>query len=175
MNNLMIDVETFGTVPGCAIRSIGACFFNWDEIGESFYTNIDTPSCLEAGLHIDPRTKAWWDNQAKAAKDALEADQKPLKTALQDFRRWVITNTGDKAQLQVWSHGLSFDIPIINYAQAQLRLYTVWNYYNERDTRTMIWLANPEEIVFIGTAHNALYDAQHQARQMQACYKKLRP
>lgn len=188
MNDLMIDLETYGLQQDCAIRSIGARFFDIEsgELGEFFYANIDPKTCEDLNLYVDPQTKAWWSMQSKEAKEALEADTRPVKEVIENFRRWIITNTKDKAQLRVWSHGLSFDIPVINHTQSLLRLSPVWNYYMERDTRTMIWMAyrkNPEidlrhpevalKVPFEGTAHNALHDADHQARIMHACFRTI--
>ena len=184
MNDLMIDLETYGLQVDCAIRSIGACFFDVDSdaVGETFYANIDPKTCEDINLYIDPKTKAWWSMQSKAAREALEVDTRPVKEVFESFRRWIITNTVDKTRLQVWSHGLSFDVPIINHTQSLLRLLPVWNYYNERDTRTMLWLAakknpaiDPKEpeialgVPFVGTEHNALDDALHAVRLRQAC------
>lgn len=49
--NIMLDLETWGTKPGCDIRSIGACVFWPDSIGEcvaregpkTFYIACDNP------------------------------------------------------------------------------------------------------------------------------------
>ena len=35
MSDVMLDLETWGTRPGCAIRSIGACVFNPNGEGTS--------------------------------------------------------------------------------------------------------------------------------------------
>lgn len=181
MNDLMIDLETYGLNVDCTLRSVGACFFDIEtnEVGETFYGNITLQSCLDIGMYVDPQTKAWWGNQSKESQAALEVAQRPVKDVITDFRRWVITNTRNKEALRVWSHGLSFDIPILNFVQAALRLRPAWNFWNERDTRTMIWIAerrDPEETArqrasFDGVQHNALDDARNQARVMQMCFK----
>lgn len=42
MNNVMLDLETFGTQPGSVIRSIGAVVFDpfSDKLGKEFYVNM---------------------------------------------------------------------------------------------------------------------------------------
>ena len=46
----MLDLETWGTKPGSAIRSIGAALFTLDgNIGGTFYCNVDEQSCLDIG------------------------------------------------------------------------------------------------------------------------------
>lgn len=177
MNDLMIDLETYGLTLDSSVRSIGACFFDIesDAIGEKFYVNIDLESCLKLNLHVNPQTKAWWAMQGKEAKEVLEVDQQPVKKAIESFRRWIITNTADKTKFHVWSNGVNFDLPILNFVQAQLRLKPAWNYWNERDTRTLLWIAGDIDIPFVGTPHNALDDALHQARQIQAGHRKIFP
>ena len=39
--DVMVDLETWGTKPGCAIISIGAVSFGPDGLGEEFYTALD--------------------------------------------------------------------------------------------------------------------------------------
>lgn len=180
MNDLMIDIETYGTSLDSAVRSIGACFFNIEsaDIGDKFYANIDHDSCLALNLYVDPQTKAWWSNQSKEAQAALTTDVRPIREVIENFRRWIVTNTSDKRELRVWSNGVTFDLPILAFVQAQLRLKPAWNYWMERDTRTLKWLASATadvDIPFIGTSHNALDDAVHQAREMQACHRVLFP
>lgn len=180
MNDLMVDIETYGVTIDSAVRSIGACFFNIDtnEIGERFYANIDHDSCLALNLYVDPQTKAWWSNQTKEAQEALTTETRPIKEVIENFRRWIVTNTPDKLELRVWSNGVTFDLPILAFVQAQLRLKPAWNYWMERDTRTLKWLASAKadvDVPFTGTVHNALDDAIHQAQEMQACHRVLFP
>lgn len=80
--DVMLDLETWGTKPGSAIRSIAAVTFNFEGALVSpsyFYRNIDDKSCLDAGLKRDERTVAWWATQDAGAQQALLVDQKPLQ------------------------------------------------------------------------------------------------
>src|SRR6185312_9517141 len=88
--NIMLDLETWGTTPGSAIRSVGACTFDpfSSEIGEKFYSTVDDGSCFEAGLTVDAGTKAWWAKQKKEVQDALLIDQKPLAAVVRAFNDW---------------------------------------------------------------------------------------
>ena len=54
--DVMLDLETWGTMPGSALRSIGAITFdpygNDGFVEASFYRNIDHVSCERAGLKV---------------------------------------------------------------------------------------------------------------------------
>ncbi len=79
MNHLMLDLETWGTAPGSALRSIGAVFFDLDgKTGETFYRNIDKQSCLDAGLKIDPATVSWWSVLGSVRFTTLEITRPDL-------------------------------------------------------------------------------------------------
>ncbi len=59
MKHVMIDLETMGNKPGCAILSLGAVDFGQDKdkrwlMGDkTFYRELNLQSCIDAGLHID--------------------------------------------------------------------------------------------------------------------------
>jgi hypothetical protein len=66
--HVMLDLETWGTSPGSALRSVGAVTFSpYGEPGfteAAFYANIDRHSCVLAGMTIDPAIVDWWSRQA---------------------------------------------------------------------------------------------------------------
>ena len=45
MTHIMVDLETWGTAPGCDIRSIGAVVFDpvAGTLGATFYVNVENP------------------------------------------------------------------------------------------------------------------------------------
>lgn len=64
MIHIMLDLETWGTDPGCDLRSIGACVFDpvsgmrpWPEIadGQCFYRATDNPIWERAIFELDER------------------------------------------------------------------------------------------------------------------------
>src|SRR4051812_3766510 len=67
MQDIMIDLETLGTLPGSVILSIGAVAF--DELsvapGAGFYKVISTISCESCGLTKDEATEKWWLDQGE--------------------------------------------------------------------------------------------------------------
>lgn len=173
MTHCMLDLETWGTRPGCAIRSIGAVFFSPLRLGlgTDFYANIDGKSCIDAGLHIDPDTAEWWESQSPAARERLRKDRLPLDEALLGFGDFL----RPKGVVSIWGHGASFDPPILEACFRALGMLVPWNFWNIRDTCTLFDLAGVAlgDFPRDGTHHNALDDAKHQALVVQAAYKKL--
>ena len=68
MNNVMLDLETLGTSPGCIILSIGAVFFDKNGLGQEFYQTIDVQSSIDAGLTMSGGTFKWWMGQQGAVR-----------------------------------------------------------------------------------------------------------
>jgi hypothetical protein len=166
MSHVMLDLETWGTKPGAALRSIGAVFFDLrGGTGAEFYANIDRESCLAAGLAVDPGTERWWSQQSKQAQDSLLVDPKPLKEVVTLFHAWFFKNKG----LKVWSQGANFDGPLWEAAAAAVGARVPWKFYDTRDTRTVydVFGFDTGMLPRAGTYHNALDDAKHQVRCVQ--------
>lgn len=175
MIHVMLDLETWGTSPGSALRSIGAVTFDPHgyEILEdrSFYANIDMASCEFHGLTIDQETVEWWSRQSREAEDALLSEQKSLAVVAIEFNAWWRDVNGT----YVWSNGANFDEVLWRTASEVTNNKVPWKYWNVRDTRT-IWHAagiNPKMIPRAGIAHNALEDARHQAKCVTQAYAAL--
>lgn len=76
MNHCMIDLETMGTSPGCAIASIGAVIFDPERphdgsTAPEFYAVVDLASCQSVGLTMDAGTVYWWLTQSQKAREAV--------------------------------------------------------------------------------------------------------
>lgn len=168
--NVMIDIETMGTAPGCAVLSIGAVCFGAIGCGASFYEPISLPSCTAAGLTINAESVNWWMMQSDAARRAaIQPDARPLTDVLISFSEWFTTHSGEK----VWCHGASFDVPILCEAFRVCELDLPWNYCYVRDTRTLYDLAGVAPDRTKGIHHHALDDAVSQAEAAIEAYQKL--
>lgn len=173
----MLDLETWGTAPGSALRSIGAVVFSPYDEGQrddapSFYANIDKASCEGVGLKVDQKTVEWWAQQSDVASAALITDQRPIYEVVTDFIVWWNRHGGT----YIWSNGANFDEVLWRAAfHACGRNDVPWKYWNVRDTRTCWHLArlNPKTIPRSGVAHNALDDARHQALCVTKAYSIL--
>jgi DNA polymerase III epsilon subunit-like protein len=170
--HIMIDIETLGTTPGSVILSIGAVAFDQRGVhhDKAAHWAIDPASCMAAGLTIDPATVAWWMKQSDAARAAAF----PLKTlhinrALNSLREWFEIQQGD----QVWCHGATFDVPLLDAAYRATHLQAPWAYWSARCTRTLYALADVDVDRTKGTHHNALDDAIAQAEAAVLAHQKL--
>jgi len=173
MRHVMLDLETWGTTPGSALRSIGAVSFEFGgAVGDSFYRNIDEQSCLDRGLTVDPQTNAWWLRQPEQARAALLDNQQPLLKVVVEFHRWFLFE--QDAQF-VWSQGGNFDEPLWAAAARACGERLPWKFWDARCTRTIYHAAefDPRSMKREGVHHNALDDALFQIACVQESYRRL--
>lgn len=167
MRDIMLDIETLGTTPGCVILSIGAVEFDDTTTYGKFSVHIDPIDAVRHGMHIDASTVMWWLDQSKEAQNALlNAEQVPLCYALLAF-----ADTFDWKNSRVWCNGAAFDFPILGAAFKAANMKQPWAYYNEMDMRTIKGLVGKEawktHAVKPTIAHDGLADAIAQARTLQ--------
>lgn len=181
--HVMVDLETMGKQPNAPIVSIGAVVFDpaTGSLGETFYKVVDLESAVSWGAEIDPSTVIWWLKQSSDARSAIANDDAiKLDDALLMFTDFILENiTGGSKTAQVWGNGATFDNAILRSSFELACLDCPWNYWNDRDVRTMVELGkavgfDPKiSIPFEGERHNALSDAQHQARYVSAIWQRL--
>ena len=172
--HVMLDLETWGTLPGSALRSIGAvtfCPYGEGHVEQTFYSNIDRASCEVARLTVDPNTVQWWAQQSFDAQTRLAENCRELRDVVHDFAKWWQSVGGT----YVWSNGANFDEVLWRVAAERVDHGTPWKYWNVRDTRTCWHLArlNPKAIKFDGVQHDAIADARHQANCVTLAYSML--
>lgn len=172
-NHVMIDLETMGLFPGCAIVSIGAVVF--DPRGNivtksTFYREFDYMAQVNEGLKLDESVLAWWEDQSPKVREAL-CGLDDLKTELKEFTKWL------PQDCKVWGNGPTFDISMLEYCYQLYGLTIPWKYWNIRDCRT---IRDMYESVrgglntkSGGDKHNALSDAVHQAEYVCQIWKSL--
>ena len=167
MAHIMFDLETWGTRPGSALRSIGAVVFDpaGGEMGAEFYRNISDESCTNLGLAKDPATMAWWARQSETAQASLAVNTLPLSSVVTDFHQWFKANGGE----QIWCQGANFDSVLWEAAAIAAGARPPWKFWNVRDTRTIyeVFRFNDKTLPRAGTYHNALDDAKHQVLCVQ--------
>jgi hypothetical protein len=167
--HVMVDLETWGTKAGNAIRSIGACVFDpaTGKLGDEFYANITDASCEAYGLTKLPSTVQWWAQQAAAAQAALQTEQRDLGEVLLDFRAWFLQRGSC-----VWGYGANFDPVLLEAAFEACLIDVPWDFWNVRCCRTVLAIANRKPERFAKeTKHNALDDAKAQARAVAAAFR----
>ncbi len=166
--HVMMDLETWGTAAGSAIRSVGAVVFcpETGRLGDEFYSNVSDESCEALGLVKDANTVAFWAQPKNAkANEQLAIDPLPIEEVVRRFTSYWNNAKGEF----VWSQGSNFDEPLLGHVYRRLGLPAPWKFYASRDTRTAYHYGkrtgrfNEFAIKRAGTYHNALDDAKHQA------------
>lgn len=193
MIHVMFDLETWGTEPGCDIRSIGAVVFYPDEEEVSTDPAMQFYRVTEGGafygLKRDDQTVLWWADQSISAQAAFN-NPVPLDNALIDFGIWlnqitgVTSETGGKPMLnlRMWSHGAAFDGPILAAAYKACGMLAPWHYRAYRDTRTCFDIAGIDDHTAflerfpgpLGIHHHALDDAICQALAVCHAYQLIK-
>lgn len=164
MKNVMVDLETLGTVPGCAILSIGAVFFDVESgLGAQFYTPVHRESCKKLKLWEDPDTIAWWERQNHKAKRLLKEVEKDTTPHLKDALKRLDEFIKQETSVKVWGNGADFDNPILAVAHHKAKLKQCWGAWNGRCYRTLKNIAPGPKLERVGTYHHALDDAKSQA------------
>lgn len=175
--HVMLDIETLGTRPGCAVLSIGAVEFDPRGDGErnSLYCDIDAVDCQRFGLAIDADTVKWWMQQPDKARMAAVNGGSTLPAALGHLSAWLHPMT----KLRLWTNGINFDLPILEAAYRACGITVPWSYRDGRDVRTLMELAGltPADVPTIEglVEHNALHDCLWQVKAVQMAFRRLNP
>jgi len=156
-DRVMVDIETLGLDVGSAILSIGAVRFAPGRVNNRAEWSISLESCQEHGLEMDAGTLEWWLDQGEEANRVLSGG-KDLETVLTAFAEWF----GDADE--IWANSPSFDCEILEHAYSQVGVVEPWEFYQERDFRTLDSLSVPPEMEQEGVEHDALADAVYQAK-----------
>lgn len=179
MPDVMIDLETLGTRPGCAILSIGAVVFNRHsgELGPEFYMVVNRKSCQKNGLFEEQSTLDWWARQSDEARKVIaeaEAAANGLGGALIQLTAYL--QKLGKRDLLVWGCGSDFDIGILTHCYAAMKQPLPWLFWNSRCLRTLRDMAGPHHRPEKknGVAHSAIDDARNQALEACQIFKALR-
>jgi 3' exoribonuclease, RNase T-like len=170
--DVMIDLETLGTAPGSVILSIGAVAFA-EGMEEADWATFDSGPIDVAGsrrfhgLRIQEGTLAWWLKQEPEAAQllvaALENGTSPTQ-ALGAFVRWFPPQGA-----RMWGNGSDFDNVLLRVAFDAASVTCPWSYSNNRCYRTLKRaFENVPPPEFQGVKHDALADALHQTRHLQA-------
>lgn len=177
MDNVMIDIETFGDKSNSVIVSLGAIAFDIEtgEMGDEFYERIDIDSCLKEGLKVTGSTLKWWLVQNEAARQEVAKGGGSIREVLITFSKYL-ADTGVKNIM--WSNGLRFDISLLEDAYIKVDQLVPWEFRNERDVRTLVAFAPEIKSRIVNrwgaVLHNAKEDCKLQITYCTEIYKKLK-
>jgi DNA polymerase III epsilon subunit-like protein len=175
LTDVMIDLETLDVLPTATILTIGAVKFDpfGDDVKnptcEKFYVRVDVDSCDRIGCTVSQSTLDWWANQSQAAQNEAfdPANRIPIEDALQQLYKFC---WGAK---RVWSHGVGFDLIILENLFRKVGRSIPWSFWEARDTRTLYDIGiNPNRPPVL--ARHALEDAWNQAVGVQNVLNTLR-
>lgn len=192
LKHIMVDLETMGTIPGCAGLSIGAVVMDFDrmELAEEFYTVISLADSLESFLHQCDNTVAWWEEQSHEARqvlrDATALDAPKLAEAMTAFNDWLLNIGASVRRARLYGNGADFDNPILRvmWDAAKVEPFHAKpgaGFYGGRCYRTLKSLDEIFGSSFVapklerqGTYHNALDDAKSQALHLMDIVRHVR-
>ena len=162
--NVMIDIETLGTEPGCAIVSIGVVRFDVGGVipDSGSYWSVDIESCQSHGLTIDAETLKWWLKQPDVVQEQLRGGY-ALPGVLAELSNYIDSDD------VVWANPPKFDAAILEAAYGVVDQDVPWKYWNLRDSRTLFetFDHHPKD-EFDGQDHVAIDDARQQAEIVAA-------
>lgn len=185
MIDIVIDIETLGTRPGCPVIEIGACAV--DPEGGAIAANFSRRVCCgykfweirmlaETDAEctgMDKDTAVWWfadEERIETLRRIMANGSIPLRCALRQFADWFRDHAADREHTRIWANGPSFDIAILDRAYADAGIPHPWICRQERCVRTALELAGYEKGSVAweeaGPRHRALNDARHEARKL---------
>lgn len=193
--DLMVDLETLSTKPWAVIVSLGAVLFDPDAYNVPvtdtshkeiyLYRHVDIDSMLECGGHVEQQTVLWWmdpkrDN-ARAEAFRSDADRWPIIDVVDGLTRFC----KDHDVQNIWSHGLTFDVAILNNLYATFNKKWPVSFRACRDTRTLFdrvpkgiaeapYTEHHPWPICDMSAHHPVYDSYVQARQVQTTVAFIR-
>lgn len=172
--NIMLDIETTGTKPGCRILSIGLVHFTESGIKGSAYI---LPSIEDQSGVDESSTLEWWKTQSADARRVFSdniIDGVSVKDAANEMKEFIdeciikhMTGSPvrDKPSVRIWGNGATFDNAILAKMFYENGVDDIpWSTFGDRCYRTLTKTLNivvPKGAR--GTAHNALDDAVYQA------------
>lgn len=192
--NVVVDIETLGTVAGSVILSIGACvaYTPFQKGVESravfnnpltFYVKVNRNCPIStAALKQDSKTVKWWEEKpsAFAREAALGKGGVSLLNALEAFNRWLRSVKGS-SPLLLWGKGPAFDNAHLEYAYDACGLRPAWTFRNDSCLRTVEkmtrHMVDPSDIKALHPsereAHHAMYDAISEAKILELQFKAM--
>lgn len=183
-NHIFLDLETLGTKHDAPILVIAA--YAVDHFGNYLARaqwRIDIEDAKNHGQAC-PDTVEWWSKQDFVAKYAAfeQGPRISLAHALVDLEGLITGQIGfdnDGNPPFIWGNAPTFDCAILRHAYEQVGQEVPWEYWQERDVRTMAWVGKQmgydakKNLQFDGTPHDALDDARHQARYTISILNKI--
>ena len=93
--DVMLDLETLGTRPGCVILTLGAVKFDPYSLREpdsGIYFRVDVDEQTALGREVQEDTLNWWLNQSEDIREEAlgETDRVSLETLYRDLNKFLV-------------------------------------------------------------------------------------
>ena len=169
--DIMLDLETLSVRPDATILTFGACKFSpykQHEITDGIYFRVSVDEQITLGRHVDDNTVAWWGRQAEDVREEAlgEGNRISLDEFARELNRFIVGCDN------IWAQGPVFDIVILENLYRQLGLPCPWQFWQIRDSRTLLSThGDPRDRNKAGL-HNALEDAVSQAQAVQTVFEQ---
>ena len=167
----MFDLETLSTKLNTVILTIGGVKFDpysKEDPYDPIYLRVNVDEQLAAGRIYDEHTLQWWSDQdAEIREEAIGTEDRiPMLDALEQFHAWILHSD------TIWSNGSVFDIVIMENFYRNNALFHPWEHWRIRDVRTVFNMGIAHGMT-TDNLHNALADADEQARGIQHIFGEL--
>lgn len=170
--DVMLDLETLATTPDCVVLTIGAVKFDpfaeTETYSRALNIKIDVDEQLAIGRAYSEDTMRWWLSQPEDVREAAlgENDRMSLTEFVRQLNKFLVATD------RVWAQGPVFDIVILENLYRQLGVPCPWQYYNIRDSRTLLKALGDNRKAGREQAHDALADCIYQAEAVRAVVKQ---
>lgn len=164
MCNIMVDLETLGTRPGCVVLTVAAVPFANPYPLDDFYVRISQKSSMEFGLYVEDQAARWWDEQPAPARDEAYGGTTELQSALYAFKDYCAALPSAPI---LWGNSAAFDCGILEAAYIAVGIEKPWSFRNERCYRTLKNVMKQIPAKKSKVYHHALHDAKAQAEHAE--------
>lgn len=165
ITDIMLDLETLGTTPGCGILAIGAVSL---DLQHRFYEKIYPSSNKSFRLFTEKDTLDWWAKQSDAARNESFGGTLCLDQALNNFAIWFKSLSAESEKIRVWGNGADFDLPILRVAYKKTAIKCPVGNFSARCYRTLREeFPDVKKPAFVGERHTAIADARFQAEHLK--------
>lgn len=175
--DVMIDIETLGTLAGDPVTSVGVSVFDakTGEFHEEFFIKMDIREQLKLGSVINYDTLCWWlEQDVDVMRKNIVIKKDDDITSIENLWRILETIRRKYKDPNVWAHSPLFDVANLEDKFRRVGITDMpWSFRKVRCTRTIYDLAG----LSLGPTpdkHDALADAHHQADRVIEAYKVLK-
>lgn len=139
--NMVIDLETHGTLPTSRILQIGAAMKE-ASLEITLPRHVPMEPRLGNPFTEDEATIAWWAHPDRAHAAKVVFDESTMAASYEAGIRGAHTNFSyavdrhGKENVYVWGNGADFDLPILQHSFAVFGLPWPFDYRNHRCFRT---------------------------------------